>query len=101
MARRSTREEFDDDREDDAFEDESSEADHADRDTAYCPECGAEIYDSADVCPKCFTWLDGETSRHRPGARRKSDRLKHFVIWALILSMVGGGAVIVLARLLG
>ena len=39
--------------------------------------------------------IDGETTRHRPGARRKSDRLKHVVVWALILSMVGGGAVIV------
>jgi hypothetical protein len=26
-------------------------------DTAYCPECGAEIYDQAEICPDCGAYL--------------------------------------------
>ena len=37
-----------------------------DGETAYCPECGAQIWDQADVCPKCFSYLAGETSSRPP-----------------------------------
>ncbi|MFM7261288.1 MAG: zinc ribbon domain-containing protein [bacterium] len=68
---------------------------HAERDrrrfsseTAYCPECGAEVYDAADVCPKCFTWIDGETLRH-PRAQRR-ERFRRMVVWLLIGAMLLG-----------
>lgn len=37
--------------------------------TGYCPECGAEIWDQADICPKCFSYIGGEVL-HRPPMER-------------------------------
>ena len=51
---------------------------------------GAEVYDAADVCPKCYAWLDGETARHPPGGRRRSERLNRLVVWTLIATMLLG-----------
>lgn len=81
----------DDDRDSDGgldgdFDDPSS-------DTAFCPECGAEIYDAADVCPKCFTWLNGETSRHPPHRQRAWDRWAKLVAWVLIAALAIGAGV--------
>jgi uncharacterized OB-fold protein len=86
--------------EDDDFErDEEDEHDERDRrrfssETAFCPECGAEIYDAADVCPKCFTWIDGETIRH--GRHRLRGRLHAMVVWLLIVAMLAGAGVFAL-----
>lgn len=34
-------------------------------DTGHCPHCGAEIWDQADVCPRCRNYIGGDTlSRH-------------------------------------
>ena len=66
-------------------------------DTAYCPECGAEIYDAADVCPKCFSWIDGDTLRRNPRRERARQRWTTLVIWALVTAIVlGAGAIWVL-----
>src|SRR5690242_4791978 len=43
------------------------------RETAYCPDCGAEVWDQAEVCPKCFAYLGGTTST-RPPIRKTMDR---------------------------
>lgn len=99
-----TDDEFEDDRNrDDGFDapsaDDSDAQDALDRDrfasqTAYCPECGAEIFDAADVCPKCFTWLDGETSRHHPTRRGNIKRWQRVMVWTLIASMLVGAGVL-------
>ncbi len=34
--------------------------------TAYCPDCGAEIWDQAEVCPSCGSLLGGETLSRPP-----------------------------------
>ena len=34
--------------------------------TAYCPDCGAEVWDQAEVCPECYAYLGGNTSMRRP-----------------------------------
>ena len=89
----------DDDRDADAAGDRQDsdhvEADHdeADRqrlssETGYCPECGAEIYDAADICPKCFTWIDGNTTHRRPSRVRSSLRVA--VVIALLVVILGG-----------
>ena len=84
----------DDDRDADAAGDrEDSDHDEADRqrlssETGYCPECGAEIYDAADICPKCFTWIDGNTTHRRPSRVRSSLRVA--VVIALLVVILGG-----------
>jgi len=90
MARRQTHDDFDPDDPDDDLDvlDEGEDANQ--RDTGYCPDCGAEIYDAADICPKCFAWIDGETSRHSPRRRRAADRWTRLVVWALISAIAAG-----------
>lgn len=34
----------------------------------YCPKCGAEVHEDADVCPKCFEWITGDVLRRHPAA---------------------------------
>ena len=87
MARRSTDHDSREPDDDDEFIEDS---DAGDDETAFCPECGAEIYDSADVCPKCFTWLDGDTTRHPPGKRRAAEWKRTVVVWILIAAMAAG-----------
>ena len=81
-------------------EDEHDASDRArfDSDTAYCPECGAQIYDAADVCPKCFTWIDGET-RGRPPSRRRQT-MRQTVVWILIATLLAGAGVFSMVQLL-
>lgn len=55
-------------------------------DTAACPDCGAEVWDQADVCPKCFAYLGGDTVR-RGRQRRRTWRT------AIILLILAGVAV--------
>jgi hypothetical protein len=55
-------------------------------DTARCPDCNAEVWDAADVCPKCFAYLGGAT-QSRPSAQQWFDR-KMFVL-IIILLIIG------------
>lgn len=68
--------------------------------TGICPDCGAEVIDDADICPRCFAFLDGNTLR--PGRRRRGffhEQWKTFILILLIVSMVGGGVLFVLSRI--
>lgn len=71
---------------------DESDHDEADQkrfssDVAYCPECGAEIVDDADICPKCFTWIDG-TTHSKPSKLKRS--LHTVVVVLLIVAAVVG-----------
>jgi len=90
MARRQTHDDFDPDDPDDDLDVLEGGEDATPRDTGYCPDCGAEIYDAAEICPKCFAWIDGETSRHSPRCRRAADRRTRLVVWALIAAISTG-----------
>lgn len=35
-------------------------------DTAFCPDCGGEISDEAEICPLCYAYLGGQTSSRHP-----------------------------------
>ena len=35
-------------------------------DTAFCPDCGAEVWDQAEVCSSCGAYLHGETVSQPP-----------------------------------
>ncbi|MFM1823387.1 MAG: hypothetical protein RI967_1653 [Planctomycetota bacterium] len=89
---------------DDGFEDDeddSREGRSRARDTAFCPECGAEIYDAADICPACFSWIDGDTTRRPPrnGWFRKGGA--QLVVWLLIAALLAGTGLFWLFRVLG
>lgn len=85
---------------DELDEDEHDALDRArfDSDTAFCPECGAEIYDAADVCPKCFTWIDGETRGRLLSRRRQT--IRQTIVWVLIVTLLTGAGVFSLVQLL-
>ncbi|MFN9124319.1 MAG: zinc-ribbon domain-containing protein [bacterium] len=53
----------------------------------YCPECGAEVVDDADICPKCFTWIDG-TTHSKPSKLKRS--LHTIVVVLLIVAAIVG-----------
>jgi hypothetical protein len=54
--------------------------------TGFCPDCGARVWDQADVCPVCFAYIGGETSR-RPRAVSAHRRIVvTLVVIALLLS---------------
>ena len=60
--------------------------------TAYCPDCGAEIWDAADVCPKCFAYLGGDTSL-RPGVMRRRQRSTTVAIVIVLIALLVIGCV--------
>ena len=53
---------------DDPIDEDPSDADieRLDHDTAYCPDCGARIWDAADICPKCRAYISGDTLSRPP-----------------------------------
>lgn len=40
-------------------------------DTAFCPDCGAEVWDQAEVCSSCGAYLHGDTMRRPPREGRR------------------------------
>lgn len=96
------RDEWSDDRDSDGHEKDSSgsEPDPQDfeladeerfsGDTAFCPDCGAKVYDDADVCPACFTWLNGETARHPPDVHRRRQQGRGLVVILIIAGLLSG-----------
>jgi hypothetical protein len=94
----------DDDSRDDDWTDADSTDGDAGRDggdgdcTGYCPDCGAEVYDDADVCPKCFTWLNGETARHPPSTARRRERTRAIVVWITIAAILVGAGILWFVR---
>jgi hypothetical protein len=55
----------DDSRDEDPSDDDLRRLDH---ETAFCPApgCGAEVWDSAEVCPKCHAYIGGNTLSRPP-----------------------------------
>ncbi len=50
--------------------------------TAYCPECGWEVWDQAEVCPACGAYLAGTTTPRPPG--RQAFRQRWLILAALL-----------------
>ncbi len=59
---------------------------------AYCPDCGGEVWDQAEVCPACGAYLGGSTSSrplHRQVFRKRALILVALLaLVALILALV-------------
>ena len=58
--------------------------------TARCPDCGAEVWDAADVCPKCFAYLGGNTGSRSPYGQWLRGRWLLLIIALLIIAMLFG-----------
>ncbi|UCD74806.1 MAG: zinc ribbon domain-containing protein [Phycisphaerales bacterium] len=65
---------------------------------AYCPHCGKEVFDDADICPHCGDYITGSTMRHPPHEQQFRRRWITLVVIVLILLLAG---VYSLARILG
>ncbi|HRP63698.1 MAG TPA: zinc ribbon domain-containing protein [Phycisphaerales bacterium] len=57
--------------------------DRFDSETAYCPSCGAEVYDFAAYCPECGEPMPDGPS-HRPPMEQWL-RSRWFVVIAIVL----------------
>lgn len=78
--------------------DEGPSADDLERfseDTAYCPECGAEISDLSEFCPQCGAAVSGRLGSRPPTEAWFRQRWKQFVV---ILVLIGFVVVFVLFR---
>ena len=53
----------------------------------YCPECGAKVYDDADVCPKCFAWITGRTLHKPPEDLALQKKVRQVVVFFTLLTM--------------
>ncbi len=60
--------------------------------TAYCRDCGREVWDQAEVCPACGAYLGGSTSSRPPHRQEFHKRALILVtllaLVALILALV-------------
>ncbi len=53
---------------------------------ARCPDCGAAVWSEADVCPKCYAFLDGDAPRPTRGFFAR--RWRTLVVVLLIFAML-------------
>jgi hypothetical protein len=58
------------------------------RETAYCPDCGEEVWDLADVCPKCYAYVGGNTSSRSPVQQWFRKRWVALVLILVLIAMV-------------
>jgi hypothetical protein len=61
----------------------SEDIDRFSSETACCPDCGAEIWDQAEVCPSCYAYLGGNVISRTPAQARF--RRKWIVLVAILL----------------
>lgn len=65
--------------------------------TAYCPECGEEIWDEAPRCPECGAWIDGRTERHTPV---EAEARKRMVVIIAVLTALAFSGLLVLLKMI-
>ena len=59
------------------------------RGEAYCPECGAELSDLADICPHCGAWLPRGPDRHHPEAAAMRRKMIIIITIATLIAFLG------------
>ncbi len=65
--------------------------------SGYCPECGREVRDDADLCPGCGGWITGEVRTEPPITRAMRGRWRVIVVVAVL---IGFSAVLLGIRLI-
>jgi len=56
--------------------------------SGHCPFCGAEVWDQADVCPKCRNYIGGDTLSTHPTERWFRGKSQVLVILAVLLGLL-------------
>jgi len=56
--------------------------------TAFCPDCGAEVWDEAEVCPECHAYLGGNSSSKPPVQAWFQRKWIAVVIILLVIALV-------------
>jgi hypothetical protein len=70
-------------------EDPSDEdVEHFSGDTAFCPDCGAEVWDGAEVCPECGAYIADTISTRPPIQQWFRTKWFVLVIIALLIAML-------------
>ncbi len=62
-------------------------------DTAFCPDCGAEVWDQAEVCPACSSLVGGRMVGRR---RRRFWRARTWITVVAIICLAAFIAAVVL-----
>lgn len=57
-------------------------------DTAFCPDCGSEISDEAEVCPECYAYVGGNTLGRSPLQTWFGRRSVVVVVIVILLAML-------------
>jgi hypothetical protein len=55
--------------------------------TALCPDCGAPIWDSAEVCPKCYAYVGGDTGRETAAQAQFRQKSTLLLIIMLVIGL--------------
>jgi len=66
----------------------SEDIDRFARDTAFCPDCGEEVWDQAEVCPSCHAYLGGKTSSRLPVQEWFQKRWVVVIVLALLIAFM-------------
>ena len=56
---------------------------------AYCPNCGAQVWDDVEVCPSCGEYIGGRTMRRSPVEQEFRQRWIVLVIVVLVVLLAG------------
>ncbi len=56
--------------------------------SGHCPECGASIWDQADICPKCFSYLAGHTSSYHPVTRVFAQKWRVIIVLLVVVAFL-------------
>lgn len=57
-------------------------------DTGHCPFCGTEVWDQADVCPKCRNYIGGDTLSKHPVSRAWQQKYWIILVIAILMGML-------------
>jgi hypothetical protein len=74
------------DRDDEIDEDpDDADIERLDHESAYCPDCGTEVWDDAEICPRCRSYIGGNASHKRPEEGGLTRRWKQALVVVLII----------------
>jgi len=57
-------------------------------DEAFCPDCGALIWDQAEICPKCHAYIGGNATSRSPVQRWVQHRWTIVVVILLLIAFL-------------